>query len=159
MSGLGGLNKSPNGVVIGLVQLQLPVVETPAQLAAQAERIVAMVGKARRNNAGLDLVVFPEYALHGLSMSTAPELMCRMDGPEVAAFKAACVEHRLWGCFSLMEFNPERQPVQHRHRHRRPRRGRALLPQAPSVGAGRGVGAGQRRHPGDRRPEGRASSR
>ena len=110
MSGLGGLNKSPNGVVIGLVQLQLPVVETPAQLAAQADRIVAMVGKARRNNAGLDLVVFPEYALHGLSMSTAPELMCRMDGPEVAAFKAACVEHRLWGCFSLMEFNPNGNP-------------------------------------------------
>ena len=49
MSGLGGLNKSPNGVVVGLVQLQLPVVETPAQLAAQTERIVDMVGKARRN--------------------------------------------------------------------------------------------------------------
>ena len=110
MSGLGGLNKSPNGVVVGLVQLQLPVVETPQQLAAQAARIVAMVGKARRNNAGLDLVVFPEYALHGLSMSTAPELMCRMDGPEVAAFKAACSEHRLWGCFSLMEFNPNGNP-------------------------------------------------
>src|SRR6187431_3330122 len=110
MSGLGGLNKSPNGVVIGLVQLQLPVVETPAQLAAQAERIVAMVGKARRNNAGLDLVVFPEYALHGLSMSTAPELMCRMDGPEVAAFKAACIQHKVWGCFSLMEFNPNGNP-------------------------------------------------
>ena len=30
MNGLGGLNKSPNGVVIGLVQLQLPVVSTPA---------------------------------------------------------------------------------------------------------------------------------
>ena len=30
MTGLGGLNKSPHGVVIGLVQLQLPVVETPA---------------------------------------------------------------------------------------------------------------------------------
>jgi formamidase len=49
-------------------------------------------------------------ALHGLSMSTAPELMCRMDGPEVAAFKAACIEHRLWGCFSLMEFNPNGNP-------------------------------------------------
>ena len=35
MSGLGGLNKSKHGVVMGLVQLQLPVVETPAQLAAQ----------------------------------------------------------------------------------------------------------------------------
>ena len=34
MSGLGGLNKSSHGVVMGLVQLQLPVVETPEQLAA-----------------------------------------------------------------------------------------------------------------------------
>jgi formamidase len=110
MSGLGGLNKSPNGVVIGLVQLQLPVVDTPEQLKQQAARIVAMVGKARRNNAGLDLVVFPEYALHGLSMNTAPELMCSMDGPEVASFKAACKEHKLWGCFSLMEFNPNGNP-------------------------------------------------
>ena len=32
MNGLGGLNKSPQGVVVGLVQLQLPVVDTPAQL-------------------------------------------------------------------------------------------------------------------------------
>ena len=28
MNGLGGLNKSPEGVVIGLVQLRLPVVVT-----------------------------------------------------------------------------------------------------------------------------------
>ena len=110
MSGLGGLNKSPQGVVIGLVQLQLPVVETPAQLATQAQRIVQMMGKARRSNAGLDLVVFPEYSLHGLSMSTRPELMCRMDGPEVAAFKAGCVEHRLWACLSLMEYNADGNP-------------------------------------------------
>ena len=67
MSGLGGLNKSPNGVVVGLVQLQLPVVDTPAQLKAQAERICWIVGKARRNLGTMDLVVFPEYSLHGLS--------------------------------------------------------------------------------------------
>ncbi|RPH45919.1 MAG: formamidase [Burkholderiales bacterium] len=110
MSGLGGLNKSPNGVVVGLVQLQLPVVETPAQLAAQTARIVSMVGKARRNSPGMDLVVFPEYALHGLSMSTAPELMVSMDGPQVAAFRQACIEHRIWGCFSIMEANPGGNP-------------------------------------------------
>ncbi|RZK97427.1 MAG: formamidase, partial [Methylobacterium sp.] len=110
MNGLGGLNKSPNGVVVGLVQLKLPKVETPADLGAQADRIVAMVAKARANMASMDLVVFPEYALHGLSMDTRPELMCRMDGPEVAAFRKACVDNRIWGCFSIMELNPHGAP-------------------------------------------------
>ena len=83
MNGLGGLNKSPEGVVIGL---------------------------ARRNLGTMDLVVFPEYSLHGLSMDTNPEIMCRLDGPEVAAFKQACIDHKIWGCFSIMEFNPDGNP-------------------------------------------------
>lgn len=110
MSGLGGLNKSKHGVVMGLVQLQLPVVETPEQLAAQTQRICAMVAKARRNQSTMDLVVFPEYALHGLSMSMDPALMCTLDGPEVAAFKQACVDNRIWGCFSIMEANTGGNP-------------------------------------------------
>ena len=110
MSGLGGLNKSNDGVVVGLVQLQLPVVETPEQLATQTKRICELVGKARRNLNTMDLVVFPEYALHGLSMSTAPETdgVARRAGSR--AFKAACVEHRIWGCFSIMEQNPKGNP-------------------------------------------------
>lgn len=110
MSGLGGLNKSDNGVVIGMVQLQLPLVRTPAQLWAQTIRIVEMVGKARRNLSTMDLVVFPEYALHGLSMDTNPAIMCSMDGPEVAAFKKACRDNAIWGCFSIMEYNPGGNP-------------------------------------------------
>src|SRR3954467_8846575 len=110
MTGLGGLNKSKHGMVLGLVQLQLPVVVTKADLARQAARICEMVGKARRNQGTMDLVVFPEYSLHGLSMDTNPEIMCTLDGPEVQAFKAACVEHRIWGCFSIMEANPGGNP-------------------------------------------------
>lgn len=110
MNGLGGLNKSPEGVVIGLVQLQLPNTVTRADLAAQTDKVVGMVAKARRNIAGMDLVVFPEYALHGLSMDTNPEIMCRMDGPEVAAFREACRDNRIWGCFSIMEYNPGGNP-------------------------------------------------
>jgi formamidase len=110
MSGLGGLNKSPEGVVIGLVQLQLPVVVTKADLARQTDRIVYMVGKARRNLGTMDIVVFPEYSLHGLSMDTNPAIMCRLDGPEVAAFKQACIDNKIWGCFSIMEFNPGGNP-------------------------------------------------
>ena len=110
MSALGGLNKSPHGVVLGLVQLQLPVVQTPEDLARQTATICAMVAKARRNMPCMDLVVFPEYALHGLSMDTNPQLMCRLDGPEVTAFQRACVDNRIWGCFSLMEDNPYGHP-------------------------------------------------
>ncbi|ACB81911.1 nitrilase/cyanide hydratase and apolipoprotein N-acyltransferase [Methylorubrum populi BJ001] len=95
MNGLGGLNKSPNGVVIGLVQLQLPTITTRVDVTAQAERIVAMVAKARVNMATMDLVVFPEYGLHGLSMDTRPEILCTLDGPEVAAFKQACRDNRI----------------------------------------------------------------
>jgi len=110
MNGLGGLNKSPNGVVLGLVQLRLPLIETPAQLAAQADRIVEMVGKARRNLGTMDLVVFPEYALQGLSMNTDDALMVSLDGPEVAAFRQACIDNAIWGCFSIMEKNPGGYP-------------------------------------------------
>jgi formamidase len=110
MSGLGGLNKSPSGVVIGLVQLQLPVIATLADVARQTEKIVAMVGKAKRGMPTMDLVVFPEYSLHGLSMDTNPEIMCRLDGPEVAAFRGACQQHDIWGCFSLMEANAKGNP-------------------------------------------------
>lgn len=110
MSGLGGLNKSPNGVVIGMVQLQLPTVGNKDDLVAQTEKICGLVKKARDGMSTMDLVVFPEYALHGLSMDTNPEIMCNMDGPEVAAFKQACIDNNIWGCFSLMEFNPDGNP-------------------------------------------------
>ena len=110
MNGLGGLNKSPNGIVIGLVQLQLPNVASCAELHAQTQKVVAMLAKAKRGMPTLDLVVFPEYALHGLSMDTNPEIMCSLDGPEVAAFKDACIEHSVWGCFSIMERNPGGNP-------------------------------------------------
>jgi formamidase len=110
MNGLGGLNKSPGGVVLGLVQLQNPIVVTPDDLAAQCRRICDLTAKARRGMPGMDLVVFPEYALHGLSMDTNPAIMCRIDGPEVEAFRQACRANRIWGCFSIMEANPRGNP-------------------------------------------------
>ena len=110
MNGLGGLNKSPDGVVVGVVQLQLPTVVTKEDLADQTEKICGMVRKAKEGMPTLDLVVFPEYALHGLSMDMNSEIMCRLEGPEVGAFKRACVDNDVWGCFSIMEYNPDGNP-------------------------------------------------
>jgi formamidase len=110
MNGLGGLNKSQDGVVIGLVQQQLPHIVTQADLTSQTLRVSQLVGKARRNLATMDLVVFPEYSLHGLTMDMNPEIMCEVDGPEVAMLQTACSDHHIWGCFSIMEYNPFGNP-------------------------------------------------
>ncbi len=110
MNGLGGLNKSPDGVVVGVVQLQLPNVVTGDDLAAQTDTICKMVAKAKQGMDTMDLVVFPEYALHGLSMDMNPDIMCRLSGPEVAAFKDSCKSNDIWGCFSIMEYNPDGNP-------------------------------------------------
>lgn len=49
MNGLGGLNKSPEGVVLDMVQLALPVVLTPDDVKRQTEKICPMVVKARNS--------------------------------------------------------------------------------------------------------------
>ena len=110
MSGLGGLNKSPGGLVLGLCQLQLPTVTTPAELEASTARVCEILRRTKAGLPGLDLLVFPEYALHGLSMSVDDALMCSVDGPEVTALRRTCRETATWGCFSLMERNPSGSP-------------------------------------------------
>lgn len=42
-SGLGGLNKSPNGVVLGMVQLKLPDVKTKADLTKYVCSLLAKI--------------------------------------------------------------------------------------------------------------------
>ena len=108
--GLGGLNKSPDGMVIGLVQWQLPVCETREQVTQQAERVVDTVRARKRGMPQLDLIVFPEYTLHGLSMSTRRDLMCTLEDPEIRILHDVCREMDVWGCFSLMEHNPNGNP-------------------------------------------------
>lgn len=109
-SGLGGLNKSPNGVVVGLAQLALPDPHSRDEVWQQTQSVIRMIGKARRGMPEMDLIVFPEYSLHGLSMDTSDEVLCSLDGPEVSALREACVENRIWGCFSIMEANPGGNP-------------------------------------------------
>ncbi len=43
-------------------------------------------------------------------MDTNPEIMCRLDGPEVEHFRGACIANDIWGCFSIMELNPHGNP-------------------------------------------------
>jgi len=113
MSGLGGLNKTSGGIVIAAVQSQLFHVSNPEQLSKATEHVCDLVRQTKRAYPSTDLILFPEYSIHGLSMSTSPSIMCTLDGPEVRAFKRACQEESVWGVFSIMEKNslsPSAQP-------------------------------------------------
>lgn len=105
MSALGGLNKTPGGIVISVVQSQLFQVDTPQDLSKAVDHVVSLVSRAKRAYPATDFVIFPEYCLHGLSMNMNDEIMCTIDGPEVAAFKQVCRKEKVWGCFSIMEKN------------------------------------------------------
>ncbi len=104
-SGLGGLNKGPNSIVIGLCQSQLFSVTTPPELKKALDHILALISKARDGYPHMDMIVFPEYMLHGLSMSTSDDIMCDLEGAEVKALQQRCAECKIWGCFSIMERN------------------------------------------------------
>lgn len=105
MSGLGGLNKTTNGIVVAAVQSQLLSVTTSSDLSAATAHICALVRQTKRAYPSTDLILFPEYCIHGLSMSMDPSIMCTLDGPEIVAFKHVCKEESVWGVFSIMEKN------------------------------------------------------
>jgi formamidase len=99
-------------MVLGLVQQQVPIVTEPQHLKTTAEKIAGMVTAAKAGLPTLDLLVFPEYSLNGLNPKswTHDELLCDVNGPEVAMLRGACADSRVWGCFSLMERNPDGAP-------------------------------------------------
>lgn len=105
MSGLGGLNKTSGGLVVAAVQSQLFAVATPEDLSNATKHVCDLVRQAKRAYPSTDLVLFPEYCIHGLSMSMDPSIMCSLEGSEVAAFKEVCKEQEVWGTFSIMEKN------------------------------------------------------
>lgn len=105
MSGLSGLNKTPGGIVIAAVQSQLFSVTTPTELSTAVSHVVSLVARTKRAYPATDFILFPEYSIHGLSMVTDPSIMCSISGPEVAAFKTACIDNKVWACFSIMEHN------------------------------------------------------
>ena len=105
MSGLGGLNKTSGGIVIAAVQSQLFLVKTSQDLKNATRHVCDLVRQTKRAYGSVDLILFPEYSIHGLSMSMDPSIMCTLDGEEVAAFKQVCREEKVWGVFSIMEKN------------------------------------------------------
>lgn len=110
MDGLGGLNKSENGVVIALLQANTPMIATPDDLLVAADRLAAFVVQIKQWRPNIDIIVFPEYSLNGGSKALESELQCSIDGPVIRVLRDACRQADIWGCFSFMELNPQGNP-------------------------------------------------
>lgn len=112
MNGLGGLNPPEGGLTLGLVQSAVPVITEPDHLRATAEKIAGAVRGAKEGLPTLDLLVFPEYSLNGLNPKSwvDDDLLCERNGRETELFRSACADAGVWGCFSLMERNPDGSP-------------------------------------------------
>lgn len=110
MDGLGGLNKTENGVVIGLLQPRSPDISSPEDLHRAADRLASFVHQVKQRRPEIDIVVFPEYSLNGAAKSLRAELQCSLDGPHIGTLRDACRRADVWGCFSFMELNTDGNP-------------------------------------------------
>lgn len=112
MTSLGGLNPTSTALTLGLVQQQVPLISTIADVDATTDLVCRTVREAKSGFGSLDMLVFPEYSLHGLRKSSwaLDDVMCDMDGPQVDRLREVCRESTMWGCFSVMERNPNGAP-------------------------------------------------
>lgn len=74
-------------------------------------------------------------------------MLCDLDGPEIDLLRSVCAERRVWGCFFLMERNPNGAPFNSGvivdARGEAPARRRARFGDDPQVGPGGDAGPRQ----------------
>ena len=116
MSGLGGLNKAPDGVVIGLVQIQIPVVVDAGRTwRAQTDRDL----RAGRQGAAQHARPWtwscsPNTPCTACRWTPTRRSCAGSTGPRSRRSAAPASRNDIWGCFSHHGAQPARQPVQQR---------------------------------------------
>jgi len=112
VSGLGGLNPSPGGLVLALVQSRVPAIIDRDSLARNANRLASVVSHAKAELTTIDLFLFPEYSLNGMigRRANRDDLLTAADSEEVDILRQACVDAGVWACYSILEPNPNGAP-------------------------------------------------
>lgn len=110
MSSIGSMNKPTDGLLVAAVQMPVPIVNSRKDIDEQVKAIVRTLHSTKAGYPGAELIVFPEYSTQGLNTSKwlTDEFLCDIPGPETDAFAKACKEEGVYGVFSIMERNPEK---------------------------------------------------
>ena len=97
----GSISSSDDAVGVGVVNYQVPVVETKAEVLDNCKRISGFIEGMKRGYPGLDLIVFPEYTTQGFHPTKWSELTTTLDGDEVQIFSEACKKNGVFGIFGF----------------------------------------------------------
>lgn len=110
---IGDITSSPDTVGVAVIQWPIPQCPTPESILDNCRAIAQRVAETKAAYPGTDLIVFPEASTQGVKLDkkSMRKYAMTVDGPEVAIFKQACIDNKVWGVFSLDgEENPGKNP-------------------------------------------------
>lgn len=112
----GDISSSADKVGVAVVNYKIPSLHTQEEIIENCNKISNYIKGLKTGIPGLDLIIFPEYSTEGIlyDFDEMMKLSTTVDGPEVAIFKQACIDNKVWGIFSLTgechEEHPKKVP-------------------------------------------------
>lgn len=109
MGSIGSVSRPTEGMLMGLIQYPVPIVNSKRDIEASVDRICEATANTKAGYPGMDLIVWPEYSSQGLNTKkwVTEEFLLDVGGPVTDKYARTCRENNIWGVFSIMERNPD----------------------------------------------------
>ena len=67
MGSIGSVSRPTEGMLMGLIQYPVPIVNSKRDIEASVDRICEATANTKAGYPGMDLIVWPEYSSQGLT--------------------------------------------------------------------------------------------
>jgi len=113
MGSIGSISRPTEGMLMGLIQYPVPVINSRKEIEASIDRICTATAATKAGYPGMDLIVWPEYSSQGLNTKkwVTDEFLLDVEGPLFQRYAKTCKDLDVWGLFSIMERNPNKNQM------------------------------------------------